>query len=281
MSWQDRRYDTGEPRRFFRDDRPLGTWWIIGVTTAVALVTFIVGGGIWGARFHEIAYWFGVSPAGLAKFQIWRPLTALFLHGGVGHLLFNMLAVFFIGGFIESRLGTKYIVRLYLTCGVLANLACPFDMLLSGGPADRSAIGASGAVMGLVAFFGTRFASMMIYFWGIIPIRAWALAVILVALDVLSIFANRGQEGVARSVHLAGAFVGFAIAALWPKFRAKFDDWRSDLDAQKERRVREKARQENVELDRILGKISEKGMDQLSDTERRFLNSQSEKRKRG
>src|SRR3990170_1841799 len=77
----------------------------------------------------------------------WTALTYMFLHGGLGHLFFNMLGLYFFGPRVEARLGSRRFIGLYLVSGLVG-------ALLSLVLAPRSLIiGASGAVLGVLMAF--------------------------------------------------------------------------------------------------------------------------------
>ena len=57
-----------------------------------------------------------------AEFQLWQPLTYMFMHGNVMHILFNMLALFSFGGLLESVWGPKKFLFFYFSCGLGAAL---------------------------------------------------------------------------------------------------------------------------------------------------------------
>ena len=278
MAWSDRSYDLGGPRGF--DDRPLGTWWLIGITLIVQLVIWLAGGGVHGAGARTVMDWLAFSEREMFSWQIWRYLTAAFLHGSPGHLLWNMLILFFVGGILERHFGTRKFVQLYLSFAVLASLGAVVEYLIWPSPlGNATGIGASGACMGIITLLGSRFPMTQFMFWGVIPIRCWALAALLVGIDLLSISAYRGGDNVAHSVHLAGAFFGFAYGYLWPRWEVKAVELKKDRERAAAARERDRRAQDAVEMDRILTKVHEQGMDCLSPDEREFLLSQSERLK--
>ena len=93
--------------------------------------------------------WFSVFPYSFgAMLQLWRLITYQFLHGGIGHILFNMLGLFFLGPTLERHWGGKKFLMFYLGCGAAGGLfylvLVAFNFL-SVGPM----IGASGAILGI------------------------------------------------------------------------------------------------------------------------------------
>lgn len=273
MAWMDRRYDDDGPT-FGREQRPVGTFWIIGVTVFVQILSWSIkpavepGSGSWGS----------ISAESIRSFELWRPVTYIFLHGSVGHLFWNMLILFFLGSMLELHLGTVTFVRIYLIYGVLSGLSVLVDPTI---PAAVSTVGASGAVMGLVAFLGSRFPRLPVRLFLLITIQAWVLAVVLVGMDLLSLVAYRGGDGTAHGVHLAGAACGFFHGFLWQRYLADWWEGRREYLGQKQRQQeRRRDAEEQVEMDRILKKLKDEGgMHKLSEEEREFLLAQSQKLK--
>jgi membrane associated rhomboid family serine protease len=96
----------------------------------------------------------------------WTILTYMFLHGGVMHLLFNMLALFFFGPRVEDRIGSRRFAILYFLSGVSGAL---LSLALAR---DAAIIGASGAVFGVMMGFAHFWPHEPIHIWGIIPVPA-------------------------------------------------------------------------------------------------------------
>ncbi|MEJ2542030.1 MAG: rhomboid family intramembrane serine protease, partial [Gemmatimonadota bacterium] len=102
----------------------------------------------------------------------WTGITYQFLHAGFWHLGFNMLALYFFGPRLEERMGGGHFLAMYLGAGYMgALLSLPI-----GGPM----VGASGAVFGVLAAYAAIWPRTVIYIWAILPIQAWALALIMV-----------------------------------------------------------------------------------------------------
>ena len=101
-------------------------------------------------RFTIIDQYFSVLPAstGMAL-QIWRVVTYQFLHGGVMHLAFNMIVLYFMGPFVERAWGSKAFLKYYLICGaaggVVYTLLARLGILGIG-----TMVGASGGIYGLI-----------------------------------------------------------------------------------------------------------------------------------
>ncbi len=233
---------------------------------------------------------FGFSAANILTHP-WSPLTYMFVHGGFMHVLFNMLAVFFFGPPLERAMGGRSFLRYYLICGVGAALTSILLIQLIGTP---TVIGASGAVFGVMLAFAWRWPDAPIYVWGILPIKAKYMVGIL-GLGALWATMQAGRVGgVAHWAHLGGLITGFVylkygdnIAARWLRLRGRrgaTDDSgvSHSIGVIRRRGQTGGARGDNLdEVDRILDKIREHGMDALNSRERKFLDEMSRKYRSG
>lgn len=204
----------------------------------------------------------------------WTVVTYMFLHAGVMHLAFNMLALFFFGPRVEERLGSRSFLYLYLLSGISGALLS----LIMGGSA--AVLGASGAVFGVMLAFAWFWPDAPIHIWGIIPIPARMLVIIT---TVLSLWSGLGgvRSNVAHFAHLGG-YVGAFLYLKWldrkrgefrkratgaaPVRELKFTK-RPDVDLGKVHEVNRE------EVNRILDKISAHGMSALTVQERQFLSN--------
>ena len=204
----------------------------------------------------------------------WTLVTYMFLHGGLGHIFWNMLGLYFFGPRVESRMGSQRFITLYLVSGIVG-------ALLSVVLAPRNPIlGASGAVLGVLMAFARFWPRERIYIWGVIPIEARWLVIIYAAIDILG-FNGFGRFGVANVAHLGG----FAGALLYLLFLERRQGARRFKQAATPK-VSESAlgNWKNVdrgsihsvnreEVDRILDKISASGLASLNTQERQFLSN--------
>jgi membrane associated rhomboid family serine protease len=163
---------------------------------------------------------------------VWQVFTYMWLHspGGLAHILFNILGLFFFGGILEQRWGGRAFLRFYLLSGVIAGLV----VLGVGWFFDPSAhtMGASGGVLGLLAGFGIAMGGTPILLFGILPLRARTLLWIALAWVLLDWFMRRTDVSVAA--HLGGIAAGALLVTGW---------WRpSKLRAALSERLRGRAR---------------------------------------
>jgi membrane associated rhomboid family serine protease len=198
----------------------------------------------------------------------------MFVHAGFGHLFFNMLGLYFFGPQLEARIGSRNFVGLYLASGLAGALFSFFTP-------HALIVGASGAVYGVMLGFARYWPRSKLLIWGIVPVEAWLLVVIMTALALFG-GAGFGQAGVAHFAHLGGFVGGFlylkvmesrspaagfrarAQPAVRPAARDDIERWR--------RIPRDGLHPVNrEELDRVLAKLAASGVDALTPDERLFL----------
>jgi membrane associated rhomboid family serine protease len=136
----------------------------------------------------------------------WTFLSYMFVHGGLLHLLANMLMLFVFGTAVESRMGSRSFLAYYLFCGVGAAV---FSLLLAGLLPVGPFVGASGAVLGVAVAFAMFWPDAELIVFPIpVPIKARTLVIGLVALDVIGsqLWPN---DGIAHIAHVGGALFGY------------------------------------------------------------------------
>ena len=147
-------------------------------------------------------------------FQIWQLLSYGFLHGGLTHLFFNMLALWMFGGVIERLFGSRPFAIYYISCVIGAAIAQLIVIeFFSGG--FYPTLGASGGVFGLLLAFGMMFPHQRIMLlFPPIPMPAW---VFVTGYGVIELYlgVTGSQAGVAHFAHLGGMVAGFAIIQYW------------------------------------------------------------------
>ncbi len=147
-------------------------------------------------------------------FQFWQVITYAFLHGGWGHIFFNMFALWMFGGPIEHLLGAKHYTFYYFFCAVAAAIA---HLLVGHFFVHKfyPTIGASGAIFGLLVAFGVMYPRMkMFLIFFPVPMPAWVFVIGYILLELF--FGVSGYEsGVAHFAHLGGAVGGFILLQYW------------------------------------------------------------------
>lgn len=220
---------------------------------------------------------FGLSVYFYKDFFLWQLITYMFLHAGIWHILFNMLILYFLGTEIERLLGAKSFLSIYLLSGMLGGLGW---LLLSDG---GICIGASGAVFGLlgayVALFPNRYITVLIFFVLPVTMRAWVLAAILAGIDFF-ILTSRVESGIANAAHLAGLLAGYVFAFI--VFRKGGLNIRIIRNGKIKNPMGLKVLKRedadggaSAEIDRILDKIANEGMQSLTRRERTVLEQAS------
>jgi membrane associated rhomboid family serine protease len=252
--------------------------------------------------------WFALNPLGAgANFQIWQLITYQFMHGGFGHIFFNMFALWMFGMEIENLWGSKKFLFYYLLCGVAAGISQLFLPPLLGAPPGLT-IGASGAIYGVLIAFGLLFPNRYIYIYFLLPIKAKYLIGFLIALEFLLV--NSAGSNIAHLAHLGGALAGFLFilldnsidapfkrslggrssyssgssftnpfSGISDKIKKRYGNIENakyyDIRDKKENKDEDKITQE--EIDKILDKISESGYQNLTEREKKILFEASKK----
>lgn len=139
---------------------------------------------------------------------LWQLLTYSFLHGGLWHLLFNLLALYMFGGDVEFRLGSKGLLRYFLIC-VFGGGA--LHLLLNGFLGSQAPlIGASAGVLGVILAFALFNPYRPVMVFPIpAPIPAWVLAAVIAAIDLYAAIQANPTDTIAHFAHLGGMAAGF------------------------------------------------------------------------
>ena len=155
--------------------------------------------------------WFGLVPVSVVQqFRVWQLATYMFLHGGVFHILFNMLALWMFGTELERLWGTRGFLKFYFTCGIGAGILTLLFSLLPFTFAQQVhyavVIGASGAIYGLLLAYALTYPERPILLI-IFMVPAKVCVAILGAIALLSSLSERG--GVANATHLGGLLIAY------------------------------------------------------------------------
>ena len=219
---------------------------------------------------------------GLLLQRPWTLITYMFLHGGVWHLAFNMIALYFFGPRLEARLGSKRFLGLYFASGIAGAL---LSFLLGFTPFASlyvPIVGASGAIFGVLFAFAKYWPHERIYIWALFPLEA---RVFVIGITVLSLyFGFTGTaSGVAHFAHLGGFAGGWAflkaseLTSPARRFQQKAASSGSRMGDREVlarwRRIDREALHEvnRAEYDRIAAKIEREGATSLNERERTFI----------
>lgn len=158
-----------------------------------------------------IALWPYNSPF----FKPYQLVSHMFTHGGWGHIFFNMYALWMFGATLEKAWGPKRFLIFYLACGLAAGVA---QMFLS----DAPSVGASGAIMGLLAAFAFLFPNTQFFIIPIpVPIKAKYIVAVYAAIDIFGGFRPGAADNIAHFAHLGGLVMGFILVLIWHKTNKK------------------------------------------------------------
>jgi membrane associated rhomboid family serine protease len=143
--------------------------------------------------------------------HVWQVATYMFLHGGLGHVFFNMLMLWMIGVELERMWGTRYFTKFYFTCGLGAGVTQILLGFLPGSIGSQfyitATIGASGAIFGLLLAYALYFPTRPFLVFFVFPVPARVFVTILGAISLL--MALGGSGGVAHTAHLGGLATGY------------------------------------------------------------------------
>jgi rhomboid family protein len=183
------------------------------VSTAIkALIAANVALFLLSALAPALTILLGLAPAAvLRQFRVWQLVTYMFMHGGLFHLLFNMLALWMFGTELESRWGTRYFLKFYFVTGVGAGALTVLFSLLPFEFARQVhysvVVGASGAIYALLLAYAICFPDRRIYMYFLFPIPVRTFVAIIGAVTLYSSLTEAG--GVANATHLGGLIVGY------------------------------------------------------------------------
>ena len=136
-----------------------------------------------------LSYTFGLVPRDFFGGKLWQLVTYMFLHGGLGHIFFNMLALWMFGSILERTWGSREFLKYYLITGLGGGLC--YALFNMGSPVPT--VGASGAIYGLLTAYAVLFPENIIYVWFIIPLRAKWFALIFGAMEFCHQLLTSGQ----------------------------------------------------------------------------------------
>jgi membrane associated rhomboid family serine protease len=193
---------------------------------AVNVVAFLLQ-----AVVPRLTFTLGLVPeAVFGQLQVWQLVTYMFLHGGLFHLLFNMLALWMFGGELERLWGTRFFLKYYFVTGVGAAALTVVVSLLGFQQLQHAVIiGASGAIYGLLLAYALYFPERRIYMYLVFPIQVKYFVMIMGALAFYSSMTESG--GVANVTHLGGLLVGYlylkgARLHPWSEVKYRYLKWR-------------------------------------------------------
>lgn len=163
--------------------------------------------------FPALVPYLGLIPQAVIEQRwLWQPVTYMFLHGGILHILFNMLGIWMFGVELERTWGTPFFLRYYAITGVGAAITTiligllPFEV--TSAIYGANTIGASGALYGLLLAFALYYPDRPILMFMLFPVPAKYFVLIVGAISFLSA-TGAGSPAVAHVAHLGGMIFGY------------------------------------------------------------------------
>jgi membrane associated rhomboid family serine protease len=172
-------------------------------------------------------------------FNLVQLFTYMFMHGGFGHVFFNMFAVWMFGTVLERTWGPKRFLFYYIVCGIGAGVVqeivqyIEYEMVLSQYASVNTGtgiilmsdylnmmntVGASGAVYGILLAFGMLYPNQQMFIFPLpVPITAKYFVVGYAVIELLLGIANNAGDNVAHFAHLGGMIFGFILIKYWKK----------------------------------------------------------------
>lgn len=210
--------------------RPAWPRFTPGVTLILVLnvavhLAFFVGRLADPETFDSLFRGAALVPDRLPAGEVWRLVTMMFVHdpGSVFHLLMNTLLLYSLGPWVEQAMTLRPFLALYVVAGVAGSLVYSAWAFVFSDPANP-AIGASGAVLGVLAAFSLLFPDAQLRLWFLAPLRGRSLIFVALAIDVV-VWLSDPQ--VAIAAHAGGILGAFAtIRRPWRRaWRQRFR-WR-------------------------------------------------------
>jgi len=156
-------YTKYRTRAFYSSYLPTGVKWLVIVNCVIFVLQQIAGG--------SVIDWFGLVP-GLIRYRgfIWQLFTYMFLHGGIWHILWNMLALWMFGCELEQTWGTRKFLKFYFFCGIGAGICIVILNYAFGNPSIPT-VGSSGAIYGILLVSAVLWPDRIILFSFLFPIK--------------------------------------------------------------------------------------------------------------
>ena len=160
--------------------------------------------------------------------HVWQVVTYMFIHAGLFHIIFNMLALWMFGTELERIWGTRFFLKFYFVTGIGAAVLTILVSLLPFSAARQlytsDIVGASGAIYGVLLAFALYFPDRQIYYMMLFPIPARIFVLIMGAVAFFSSLSETG--GVANATHLGGLLVAYAyLTTLRKGPRIQLNPW--------------------------------------------------------
>jgi membrane associated rhomboid family serine protease len=225
-----------------------------------------------------------MHPGNVLHGEVWRLLTAQYLHWSFMHIFMNMLGLHFLGRPLERDWGSRAFLAVYTVAGTLGMIALT-GLVWYGWLEAAPAAGASGCVLGLLGAAAVRYprAEVLIYF--LFPIKIRTAALVFGGWYVLNLY-QRGPNAGGDACHLAGLVFGawwaFRGESWWDRTGWKWSQWRGRPRKVRVRRFTpgfERRVADGETIDRILKKVYDGGIHSLTEAEKRTLQEATERQR--
>jgi membrane associated rhomboid family serine protease len=282
--------------RHYMRDRPSGWEQPLTIQLIFVLIAcFVVENVVLYYTDFPLFKWFALTPRALQKGWLWQLLTFQFLHAplsnngaGFFHIFCNCLGLYFVGQAMETAISRRQYLTLYLGSGIIGGLLQALGSIFLPGNFGPGAVGASAGLAGLLAAFCFMFPGQQILLFFIIPVPAKFFFIFGVLLSIFGILVPQGaNSGVAHGAHLGGMLAGYAyvrwvLNSTWelPSIRWPFRKKSVIISSTRSSAGRASIIPEgdipldefmSKEVDPILDKISQHGIQSLTERERRIL----------
>lgn len=206
-----------------------GVKWLLIINVAVFVPFFLARGTAAEIPFR----YFELFPSMVLHLALWQLASYLFLHATVGHILFNMLLLWFFGAMLEGTWGTRRFLHFYFVCGIGAGIMCVIADVLTGGP-NIPTIGASGAIFGVMLAVAILYPNEEVWVFLLFPIKMKWVVAGLAAINLLYFLKSPEGAGVSYVAHLGGLVIGYLyMKSGWLKFdvlrgaQRQYGDWKT------------------------------------------------------
>jgi len=178
----------------------------VGVFVLQQFALFAPGSS--GSLYKELIHFFGLSPQMVFQGMIFQPVTWMFLHANLMHLLFNMLGLWMFGSLLEETFGAKGMLKFTLLSGVLTGLIVCVIGLFDSATFTTPTIGASGVVFATLMAISRLYPNQIVLFFFVFPMRMRYFAYLMILFEFYALYTSNAS-GVSNIAHLGGALIGF------------------------------------------------------------------------
>lgn len=220
---------------------------------------------------YEIFRLFGLVPAETwGSLKIWQPLTYLFLHSGIFHILINMFVLWMFGRDLEYRWGKESLIKYFIITGTGSGIVT----IIFDHTSLIPVVGASGAVYGVLMAYALAFPNRIVYLYGLFPVKV---KYMIAFLGAAAFFASVSEmrSTISHLTHLSGMIIGLVYLKRGNLFH-NWKNWLPKIKFHKDQSYRKSKSSimkddQKRKIDDILDKLKESGWDGLSETEKQQL----------